>query len=169
MKFLKLSYLPILALLSSFYLSSALAAETYSQSVTHAQNNIDNNTGFIPGAGNTAIIKIPQSGSTDFGLTYFTYSTPNDYLSSRTFTKSRYYFNSSTQTLTPLGDYTIVGTAGQDASWVTVGNDTTRFLDAQAATAATVTDLLERGLGMNNDASHNMIVEYAVKPDNDNL
>lgn len=146
-------------------------AETYSEAVTHAQNNIDNNTNFIPGGaqtGNKAIILIPQSGGTDFGLTYQNYS-GTDYLSCRTFTKSRNVFNSSTQTLTGVGDTTIFGGATTDAAWVTVGNDATKFLDGQSATSANVTDILERGLGMNNDASHNMIVEYAVLPDNDHI
>ncbi|MDD4893732.1 MAG: autotransporter domain-containing protein [Candidatus Omnitrophica bacterium] len=162
-------FICIVAAILIFPLAPA-RAETYAESVTHAQNNIDNNTNFIPNyptTGNKAIILI-QPGSTDYGLTYQNYS-GTDYLSSRTFTKSRNFFNSSTQTLTGVGDTTIYGGATTDAAWVTVGNDTTEFLDGQGATAGTVVDTLERGLGMNNDASHNMIVEYAVLPDNDHI
>jgi uncharacterized protein with beta-barrel porin domain len=146
-----------------FFFSSAFA-ETYAEAVTHAQNNIDNNTNFIPAAG----IILIRPGSADYGLTYESYGGTN-YLYTRTFTKSKNIFNSSTQTLTGVGDAQIFGSPTTDAAWVTVGNDTTRFLDAQGATAATVTDLLERGLGMNNDSSHNTIVEYAVLPDNDHI
>ena len=146
-----------------FFFSSAFA-ETYAEAVTHAQNNIDNNTNFIPAAG----IILIRPGSADYGLTYESYGGTN-YLYTRTFTKSKNIFNSSTQTLTGVGDAQIFGSPTTDAAWVTVGNDTTRFLDAQGATAATVTDLLERGLGMNNDSSHNSIVEYAVLPDNDHM
>ncbi|MDD5652917.1 MAG: autotransporter domain-containing protein [Candidatus Omnitrophica bacterium] len=144
-------------------------AETYSEAVTHAQNHIDDNTNFIPN--DPLVYKeiiVITPGSTDYGLTYETYGT-DDYLSCRTFTKSKNFFNSSTQTLTGVGDATIFGNPTTDAAWVTVGNDATKLLDSQSATAATVTNILERGLGMNDDASHNMIVEYAVVPDNDNI
>ena len=150
--------------------TTASASETYAQAVTNAQNNIDNNANFIPGniiAGNKAIITI-LPGSSAFGLTYQNYG-GTDYLVTRTFTKSKSFFRSSTQTLTGVGDTNIYGGATTDAAWVTTGNDATKFLDGQSATSDKVTDILERGLGMNNNASHNMIVEYAVLPNNDNI
>jgi len=161
-------------LLLIFVARSLVFAETYSESVTNAQNNIDVNTNYIPNyptTGNKEIITIqgtPAGEDPDFGLTYINYSGTN-YLITRTFTKSRNFFNTRTQTLTGVGNYTTYGSASTDASWVTTGNDATKFLDGQSATAATVIDLLERGLGMNNDASHNMIVELAVLPNNDNM
>ncbi|MCX5712707.1 MAG: hypothetical protein NTY47_06560, partial [Candidatus Omnitrophica bacterium] len=149
-------------------------AQTYSQSVIAAQNNIDNNTGFIPnfpGSGNKKIITIqgtPALEDPNFGLHYETYgATP--YLVTRTFAKSRNFYNSATQALTPLGSYTTYAPASPAATWVTTGNDGTKFLDGQGATSATVTDILERGLGMNNDASHDIIIEIGVLPNTDNI
>ncbi|MDD5568382.1 MAG: autotransporter domain-containing protein [Candidatus Omnitrophica bacterium] len=164
MRGFKISCGVFLAIPTRVFFFSPAFAETYAEAVTHAQNNIDNNTNFIPSAG----IILIRPGSTDYGLTYESYG-ETSYLYTRTFTKSKNIFNSSTQTLTGVGDAQIFGSPTTDAAWVTAGNDTTRFLDAQGATAATVTDLLERGLGMNNDGSHNTIVEYAVLPDNDHI
>ncbi|MDD5166784.1 MAG: autotransporter domain-containing protein, partial [Candidatus Omnitrophica bacterium] len=177
MKFLKFSILAIFALL--FFIDPSMAlAESYDDAVTAAQNNIDSNTDFIPGlavSGNKAIITIqgsPGSENSAFGLQYDnSYGDGKNYLISRTDTNISNYFTSSTQVLIGVGDYTTYGTAGVDASWMTVGNDTTNFLDTNGATAANVKTLLERGLGMNTNVAkkHQAIVEYAVLPDNDNL
>ncbi|MDD5096864.1 MAG: autotransporter domain-containing protein [Candidatus Omnitrophica bacterium] len=142
-------------------------AETYAQAVTNVQANIDNNINFIPLA--SSIISIQGNPSTEnsaFGLQYESYN-GTQYLITRTFTKSKYYYGGGA--LTGVGDYTTTGAAATDASWVTTGNDATKFLVDNGVTPDNVVDLLERGLGMNNNASHNMIIEYAVLPNNDNL
>lgn len=85
------------------------------------------------------------------------------------------------RTATSAGNYSsnYVGQAGYKiwkpsdpqhyASWVTTGNDATRFLQANGATGATVTKLLEQGLGMNRAGTHNAVVEFTVAPTNDNI
>ncbi len=55
------------------------------------------------------------------------------------------------------------------ATWVTTGNDATNFLIRNGATGATVTKLLERGLGMDTAGTHHAIIEFAVLPTNGNL
>jgi outer membrane autotransporter protein len=48
------------------------------------------------------------------------------------------------------------------ATWVTTGNDATKFLQANGVNGANVMTLLERGLGMDATGTHDAIVEYAV-------
>ncbi len=68
-------------------------------------------------------------------------------------------------------DYKIFNTANPTgtATWVTTGNDATNFLIRNGATGATVTKLLERGLGMDTAGTHHAIIEFAVAPTNSNL
>ena len=167
-KYFKLITSTVLLLLFFFFTpDKTLAAETYTQAVSNVQANIDNNTNFIPQDGSIISIQgSPGAENSSFGLQYESYSGTN-YLITRTFTKSKYYYSSGA--LTGVGDYTTAGGMTTDASWVTTGNDATNFLIDNSVTSSNVVDLMERGLGMNNDASHNMIVEYAVLPNNDNL
>jgi len=167
----------VLAVFFIYPFADALA-ESYNDAVTAAQNNVDSNTNFIPGlavSGNKSIITIqgiPSSENSAFGLQYnSSYGDGKNYLISRTDTNISNYFDSTAQTLIGVGAYTTYGTAGVDASWITVGNDTTNFLDTNGATAANVKTLLERGLGMNTDVAkkHQAIIEYAVVANNDNL
>ncbi|MFA5353422.1 MAG: autotransporter domain-containing protein [Thermodesulfovibrionales bacterium] len=50
------------------------------------------------------------------------------------------------------------------ATWVTTGNDVTKFLLSKGVTGENVTKLLEKGLGMNATGTHDAIVEFTVKP-----
>ena len=62
--------------------------------------------------------------------------------------------------------YTTYGTKGSSADWVTTGNDFTNFYDNKG-NSVTNTDLIkvvERGLGMNNTGTHDVILEYIVNP-----
>lgn len=65
--------------------------------------------------------------------------------------------------------YSIYGNPTTDAAWVTTGADVTSFLDNNGGTAANSVKLLERGLGMNDTGTHDMVVEYAVTPTADNI
>ncbi|MCX5680780.1 MAG: autotransporter domain-containing protein [Candidatus Omnitrophica bacterium] len=176
LKYFKLCLLTALFFLfCSIFFPAGVFAETYGESIDNAQHNIDHNLNFIPnypGSGNKAIITIqgnPASENSAFGLTYDTTSYGDNYLIVRTFSKSRNSFDSSTQTLTGVGNYTTYGSPSSAASWVTTGNDTTNFLDGNSVTSSNVVDLMERGLGMNNNASHDIVVEYAVLANNNNL
>ncbi len=166
-KYLKLSASAVLLLLCFCVTPNTALAEAYSQSITNVQTNIDNNANFVPNNGSIITIQgNPAAENSAYGLQYESYN-GTSYLITRTFTKSSYYYSGGT--LTGVGDYTTVGGASTSASWVTTGNDATNFLVTNGVDASNVVDLLERGLGMNNDASHNMIIEYAVLPNNDNL
>lgn len=145
----------------------------YVAAVQYCQQHIDSPTGWVPnypGSGNKAVYTISGVPATDaqYGMKYdSSYGDSKDYLIVRSFAKSRYYTSSSIG----VGNYTTHGSAsaGNEASWVTTGKDATDFFDAQSATASTITKLYERGLGMNNDGSHDIIVEYALVPTNEVL
>jgi len=106
-----------------------------------------------------SLFTIPDGGGTE-GLTYDAGA-----LIVRTATKSG---NFTSQYVGKAG-YTIWGNPQKDATWVTTGNDATRFLMANGVTGANVTKLIERGLGMDTAGSHDAIIEFTVTPTNDNL
>ncbi|MFA6582826.1 MAG: autotransporter domain-containing protein [Elusimicrobiaceae bacterium] len=64
---------------------------------------------------------------------------------------------------------TIFGLPSAAAAWVTTGNDATNFLQNNGVNGSNATKLLERGLGMNDDGSHDIVVEMAVLPDMDTI
>lgn len=91
-----------------------------------------------------SLFVIPDGGGT-YGLTY-----DGANLIVRTATKSG---NFTSQYVGKSG-YTIYGDPQKDATWVTTGNDATRFLLANGVTGANVTKLIERGLGMDTAGTH---------------
>ncbi|MDD4954680.1 MAG: autotransporter domain-containing protein, partial [Candidatus Omnitrophica bacterium] len=59
--------------------------------------------------------------------------------------------------------------ADKRADWVTTGNDMTTFVTEHqgSLTGADITKLIERGLGMNNTGTHDVVIEYGISPDAD--
>jgi len=162
--------LPVLFL----YVPSLCRAETYTEAITHAQNNIDNNTDFIPTDG--SIITITGNPATEdsrYGLTYnSSFGDGKDYLVVRTMTNMAYYENSSGNLRNGVGAYTTYNDGvDHSASWVTTGNDATHFIDNYVSSPATIVTSMEQGLGMNTAAggTHTAIVEYGILPTNNNL
>jgi len=144
--------------------SSALAdalSPNYQESITLSRQHADGPTGWIPT--DNSIVTIPGDGSTDaqYGLKY----DASGNLVVRTFTKSSYYSSDYVDET----NYKIFGSATSAAAWVTTGKDATTFLDNNGVSAANVTDLLERGLGMNNTGTHDVIIEYTIAANNDKL
>ena len=120
----------------------------YADSVQLAIGHAANPAGWQP----PSLIVIPDAGGTE-GLAYDTGK-----LIVRTATKSR---NFSANYVGQAG-YKIYGSPATDATWVTTGNDATRFLLANGVNGANATKLLERGLGMDATGTHDAIVEFAV-------
>lgn len=128
---------------------------TYNESVQLAQEHAKNPAVWTPIS--SPLFVIPDSTE---GLVY-----DGGKLIVRTAVKSRNFkWNYVGQ-----AGYKIYGPATTDAAWVTTGNDATKFLLAQGVTGANVTKLLERGLGMDTEGTHDAVVEFALVPSNDNL
>lgn len=127
----------------------------YSESVQLAIDHAASPTGWQA----PSLFTIPDPGGTE-GLTY-----DGGALIVRTATKSRNFkWNYVGQ-----AGYKIYGPATTDAAWVTAGNDATKFLLANGVNGANVTQLLERGLGMDTAGTHDAVVEFSLVPTNDNL
>ena len=156
---MKKALLPALIFWSLILLAGSAAAAdlspTYSESVQLAIGHASSPAGWTA----PSLFTIPDPGGTQ-GLTY-----DGGALIVRTATRSRNFkWNYVGQ-----AGYKIYGPATTEAAWVTTGNDATKFLLANGVTGANVTQLLERGLGMDATGTHDAIVEYALVPSNDNL
>lgn len=158
------------------------AAETYTQAINNAITNINNVSGsnaFIPdypNRGNKVMITIqgdPASENSSFGLTYNSnFGDGNNYLVTRTLTNVSYYLYTAGTLRYGVGDYTTYDDGlSHQASWMTTGNDTTKFIDANVTSATSLVTTMEQGLGMDNSAggTHTAIVEYGVLANNNNL
>ncbi len=122
----------------------------YSEAMQQAIQHASDPSGWTP----STLVVIPDTtAGTTGGLVY-----DIGKLIVRTATKSLYFQSN----YVAQSDYTIYGSASGDATWVTTGNDATRFLLENGVTGDNVTTLLERGLGMNATDTHDAIVEYAV-------
>lgn len=120
----------------------------YSEAVEMAIRNASSPSGWQP----ASLYLIPDGGGTE-GLFY-----DSGKLVVRTATKSTYVKGN----YVGQAGYKIFGGASNDAAWVTVGNDATRFLLANGVNGDNVVTLLERGLGMSATGTHDAIIEYAV-------
>lgn len=120
----------------------------YSDALEIAIRNASSPSGWQP----ASLYVIPDGGATE-GLFY-----DGTRLVVRTATKSG---NFKSNYVGQAG-YKIFGGATTHASWVTVGNDATRFLLANGVNGGNVATLLERGLGMDTTGTHDAIIEYAV-------
>jgi outer membrane autotransporter protein len=126
----------------------------YGESVALAVEHAANPAGWLA----PSLVVIPDGGAG--GLTY-----DGTDLVVRTVTKSGYF----TSQYVGQPGYAIYGDPRKDATWVTTGNDATRFLTANGATGENVVKLLERGLGMNATGTHDAVVEFTVTPTNEYL
>jgi len=152
-------------------LTASGAVETYLEAITQAQTNAASPSGWIPQ--DNSPIRIPGDHSTDsqYGLKYA--SDGNLIVRNMTAYKTdgstawldSLYVNTPGYKFRPTGD------PKWTAAWVTTGNDMTKFYDANKSASVTTgadsVKLLERGLGMNNDASHNTVIEYTVVASNE--
>ncbi|MFA7653169.1 MAG: autotransporter domain-containing protein [Candidatus Omnitrophota bacterium] len=174
-KYHKIILCVVLSCLATFFTAHpAQATQSYTEAITAVQNNIDNNTNFIPNDG--SIISIQGSTALDnpsYGLTYNSnFGDGKSYLVTRTLTNIAYYESGSGALAYGVGDYTTYNdSSNHQAAWVTSGNDATKFIDAHVASASTFVTTMEQGLGMNNAAggTHTAVVEYGVLPDNDHI
>lgn len=158
-------------------------AESYIEAIAHALANIQGVSGsnaFVPAypaRGNKVMITIqgdPASENPAFGLTYnSSFGDGKQYLVARTLTNVGYYLNKTyTQLRYGVGDYTTYDDSlHHQASWMTTGNDTTKFIDNNVASPGTLVTTMEQGLGMDTakGGTHTAIVEYGVLPNNNNL
>lgn len=147
------------------YLAHA-AVETYSQSCQNAKDNAV--TPYDPGppekdwrAAASTIIDIPDAGG-NHGLRYDSGNLIVRTASGYGSFAYGYYVQSNYQIRTDK-------LPSAYAAWVTTGNDMTKIYDDKGAssTGSNAVKFFERGLGMNTDASHKMIIEYSVNPTND--
>jgi len=146
-------------LLASPYATYA-DVESYSQSCQNAKNNaITPSTTWL--AASSSIINIPDTGSAH-GLTYDSGNLIVRTASGYGDFAYGYYVQSNYQ-IRPDRLPT------NYAAWVTAGNDMTRFYNDKGVgvTGSNAVKFVERGLGMNTDASHIMIIEYSVNPADD--
>ncbi len=185
-KYCSLALFVLLFLLDPSIAPAAPLPETYLQAIANAQTNINGVAGsnaFVPdfpARGNKAIITIqgtPALENPSFGITYNSnFGDGKNYLVVRTLTNVSFYlYGSGAQTGSiryGTGAYTTFNDgANHQASWVTTGNDTTKFIDANVASPGTFVTTMEQGLGMDTalGGTHTAIVEYGVIPDNNNL
>jgi len=143
----------------------------FQRAITLSREHADSPTGWVPtspASESRQIINISGVPATDaaFGMKYDSaYGDGKNYLIVRTLGKTDYmgsnYVNQP--------NYTVFGKATESAYWVTTGNQATKFLQENGGTSANAVKLLERGLGMKNDNSHTIMVEYAVLADNDHI
>jgi len=158
---------------------ASAADETYAESIAHALANIQGVAGsnaFVPDyptRGNKVMISIqgdPSKENSVYGLKYQSnYGDGKNYLIVRNLTNVGYYTYGSGALHYGTGDYTTFGSASAAASWVTTGNDTTKFIDSNVTSAANVLTTMEKGLGMSGAGTHTAVVEYGVLGNNNNL
>lgn len=171
---LKLSFPNLLLGISILFVFSGhsiVLAETYQEAVKRAEAHAKAPAGWLPASSpGGPIVIIPDTSGTDqYGLKYDAGA-----LIVRSATRQMFWIESSVTTKAPGQNYNIVGSHADNkitgGAWVTTGNDYTTFLDNNMGTlrGAEVTKLIERGLGMRNDDTHNAIVEYAVADLNNN-
>ena len=125
-------------------------------------------TDWIPGADSHVPVDTPmvliKPNSTDFGLTW-----DGSKLIVRTATKQQYWTSGAK---TAGQNYTIPSFgAASDSAWITTGYEFTKFYDTygNGATGTNAIKVVERSLGMNDTATHDAIVEYAVTADNNTI
>ncbi|MCU0652101.1 MAG: autotransporter domain-containing protein [Candidatus Omnitrophica bacterium] len=159
----KFLYFCLIVILSCLAFPFTILAETYTESINNAIAHAQSpSSTWLPDSSTTGpIIIIPDtSGSSKYGLKY-----DSSALIVRTASKQGFWTSTSSTTKAPGENYNIVGTiSSASGAFVTTGNDMTSFLDSNkgSLTGANVTKLIERGLGMDNDGSHDAIIEYAV-------
>ncbi len=159
-------YLPALFLAGTILNAAAQNASgvppvpDYQDAITLAAANADAPSGWVAPTGSVYTISGVPSTDAQYDIKY-----AGGNLIVRTETKSKNYKNN----YVGQAGYSIYGAAATDATWVTTGSDATDFLRGNGVTGANATALLERGLGMNNTATHDAIVEYTVTPDNTHL
>jgi len=127
-------------------------------------------SGWIPPDSDDTIIRIPGDGSTDdqYGLRYDGVGAGKKLITRSAAYQSRWINTSSSKKFAGQ-TYTIYGDADKRADWVTTGNDMTTFVTDHkgSLTGVDVIKLIERGLGMNNTGTHDVVIEYGVSPDDD--
>lgn len=148
-KFLRLVLVVCFLISFPWITSAADLSPNYAESLQLAIDHAANPAGRQP----ASLFVIRPDAPASQGLTY-----DNGKLVVRTATKSWNFRNNYVQ----QPNYTTYGPPKTEASWVTTGNDATRFLLEHGVTGANVTTLLERGLGMNTKGDHDAIVEFAV-------
>ncbi|HOW56780.1 MAG TPA: autotransporter domain-containing protein [Smithellaceae bacterium] len=127
-------------------------AESLSLAISHAVSP----AGWRP----SSLYTISPTAPAAQGLTYDNGDPVTGNLITRTAGKSRNFkWNYVGQ-----AGYTIYGQPTTDAAWVTTGLDATGFLINNGVNGDNVITLIERGLGMDNTATHDAIIEYAVNP-----
>ncbi|MCX5796703.1 MAG: autotransporter domain-containing protein [Elusimicrobia bacterium] len=138
---------------------AAAGAPNYNDATTIALQHANSPADWVPTDG--SIVKITGVKATDhnnYGITYVNGDT-NIIVRSLAYA---YRYNK-------VGSYTTFSSFPNAASWVTTGNDATRFLLDNGVTGANVTALMERGLGMQDSGVHDAMIEYALAPNNDIL
>ncbi|MEI6336278.1 MAG: autotransporter domain-containing protein, partial [Methylococcaceae bacterium] len=135
--------------------------ETYSQSIVNAKAHADSPTTWLA----PDLFNVSEAGSVGAnpnGLQYYG-AAANNQLIVRTASKSSPYNGGfGGPVITAGSDYAIFGDKSSFGSWVTTGNGMTNFIVGQGLTGSTVTQGIERGLGMNTTGTHDAIFEMAV-------
>lgn len=173
-KYSKIFLSGILLLLFIFAAPIVLLAENlspdYSEAKTLAAQIGLSPSGWIPPASDDTIIRIPGDGSTDaqYGLKYDGDGAGKKLIVRTAAYQSRWIDTSSSKKFAGQ-TYTIYGDADKRADWVTTGNDMTNFVTDHKGSLAgvDVIKLIERGLGMDNTGTHNVVIEYGISPDAD--
>jgi outer membrane autotransporter protein len=129
--------------------SAADLGPNYSDSVRLSIDHAANPAGWRP----ESLFVIRPDAPVSQGLTY-----DGGRLIVRTATKSRNFKSNHVG----QANYRIYGLPTTEASWVTTGNDATKFILAKGVTGANATKLLERGLGMDATGTHDAVVEFAA-------
>ena len=169
LKFFAVSFLFLCIITSS--IAQADTPPSFQDSVQIAIDNAAAPKGWIPQ--DSSIILIPDtSGTNKYDLRY-TDNPTNHNLIVRSLTKSTFFTASDYAGK----DHTIFKPPVADpqtynADFVTTGNDATNFLDnhgvtgtSSGVTGVDTIKLLERGLGITNDGTHDAIVEYTIASD----
>ena len=158
-------HLSLRVILAWFFLLPLVAVaetETYSQSIVNAKAHADNPTTTWLA---TDLFNVSEAGSVGVninGLQYYG-AAANNQLIVRTASKSSPYNGGfGGPVITAGSDYAIFGDKSSFGSWVTTGNGMTNFIVGQGLTGGTVTQGIERGLGMNTTGTHDAIFEMAV-------
>jgi len=157
---IRLSLLVILAWI--FFLPIVVAdTETYSQSIVNAKTHADAPTTWLA----TDLFNVSEAGSVganNNGLQYYGAAANNQLIVRTASTSSPYNGGFGGPVITAGSDYAIFGSNTSFGSWVTTGNGMTNFIVGQGLTGSTVTQGIERGLGMNTTGTHDAIFEMAV-------
>lgn len=141
---------------------STTTKEVYPQAVENAKAHADAPAGWV--AAPSDMVKVSGAtsvGANPHGLTFYGDPAKNR-LIVRTLSSSNAY-NGAWGTSVKAGDnYSVYGSKTSLSSWVTTGNEMTKFIDGQNLTAASIVKGLEKGVGMNDAGSHDAIFEMAV-------